>query len=200
MPKSEPEPTPEHLKPGFVPEGMVECSGSCGMELPETAGYFDRDNERPSGFKSICKQCRSEDRAVKQEESERHQLIQAVNRLDEIALEILSGDYGGSVFGAIPHEATLYEEAISIFGGPKGMARHLMANYLSAKPGSQIRVKILDRVYGQAKTLSESGVAELPLDRMNEDALEDKRAEMEEILVEQAKRQIIHVKAQVKKK
>jgi hypothetical protein len=187
---SEPQINMDNMDPNYVPKGQVECP-TCGMELPETAQYFDRDNERPNGFKATCKQCRSEARDKDKKAKADGELIAAVDKLDRICIKALRMGTSDGAFAAIPHIATLYEELMSVFGGPKGLARHYMASYLSSKPGSQQRVKILDTMMRAATGVSDSGVAELPLERMGEDALETKRQQMEKILVEQARRSLI---------
>lgn len=176
---------PEHLREGYVPEGMVTCT-SCGMELPQTAKYFDRDNSKDSGFRNVCKQCRAE----KKKREENAEVIAAAKKLDDHAVKFLKLA-GEDKTNGVPHMASLCEEVLAVFGGTKGYARHLMSTYLNAEAGGMIRQKILSAAQQLVVKTTEGGYAQVPLDQMTEDDLQSSIAEMEERLVEQARQKLI---------
>lgn len=150
----------------------------CESELPLNAMYFDRDNKSPDGFRKECKSCRSESRR-----EERHEaVLSKVKQLDRAAEKLILGtlDQEGS---RIPHIAELCECVMDVFGGPRGYAQFLLGEFLSHKPGSQGRTKILSNIQYMVQKTTESGAAKKPLELLSEEDLE---REAEELLKRRA--------------
>ena len=61
---------PAHLR-RRNPDGTKTCAGPCGMDLPANSVYFDRDETKEDGLRTVCKVCRSKERELaKQDKSE----------------------------------------------------------------------------------------------------------------------------------
>lgn len=157
-------PPPDH--PSLPAQADVKrCAGDCGMELPKTASYFDRDNQTTDGFKKICKQCRSEQRRKKEDVD----VAEAVKKIDRASLILLekSARSGSDV----PHMAELYQRLMEVFNGPSGFSQHFMAQYLAAEAGGSTRQKMLDAMIRMSQKVSESGAAQKSLEDLTDEDL-----------------------------
>lgn len=121
-------------------QGQQQCV-SCGEFLPMSGHYFDADRSSTTGYRADCKQCRAEDRKGK----ENRRLDERIQRLEETALTFIEKVATTNVHVPVEVDAVA-EEVLYVFGGPRGFAQHILANYLSAKPGSPVRQKTLDRI------------------------------------------------------
>lgn len=120
--------------------GQQQCV-LCGEWMPMSGHYFDADRSSPTGFRGDCKQCRAENRKAR----ENSRLDERIQRLEETALTFI--DKVSTTNVHVPVEVdNVAEELLYVFGGPRGFAQHVLANYLSAKPGSSVRQKALDRI------------------------------------------------------
>lgn len=149
------------------PDDIKMCT-MCAQELPATADYFDRDSSKPSGFKSVCKACR----AIKDDHDKNLRLDENVRLMDDAALAMLQQmARGGS---DVPHVAEVYQNIMQAFDGAGGFAVHFMNQYLSCKPGSAMRNKLLETIVSMSKHVSESGAAQIPLELMSDEDLQNK--------------------------
>jgi hypothetical protein len=145
-----------------TPEGFFECVKCC-RELPHTAQYFDRDEDKPSGLKNTCKECRAHERMAK----ETAEAQKVVKKLDKLSIELIEKASHKDMVN-VPHVATMLEELMAVYGGAEGFAKQYMANYLATRPGSQIRARMLDGILNLTKEVTRSGSADLPLDRLED--------------------------------
>ena len=149
-----------------TPAGVKTCSGSCGLDLPATVDYFDRDESKPDGMRQICKSCRAETRMV----SERKQVDERIRKIDDASLKLL--DQIAKSGSNVPHCAELYQRIVEVFEGAGGFAMHFMAQYLSCRPGSAQRTKMLETVLRLSMKVSDSGAAQVPVELMNDEDLQ----------------------------
>lgn len=161
-------PPPDH--PSLPAQDTVKVcqrsSGGCGQELPKSPDYFDRDNSRPDGLKSICKSCRAEQRKKREDEA----LAEKLKSLERTAL--LTMEQMVSKGSSVPHMAEVFQRLMESFNGVDGFAQHYMAQYLSAQPGSAIRQKMLDTMIRLNQKVSESGAAQKSLEDLTDEDLE----------------------------
>lgn len=147
-------------------EKTKRCN-KCLCDLPMSAMYFDRDNDKEDGFRTICKQCRSN----KEREEKADDVLEKVALLDATALAALrmASNQSGS---AIPHQAELYEAIVGCFGGTQKLAQHLLGTYLAAPAGSKQRLHVLQEVFRIGRQVSEAGQANKSLEDMGLDELQ----------------------------
>lgn len=159
-------PAPFVPPPPVINDGMKTCTGACGQELPATSDYFDRDETRDDGLRSVCKACRAQERQVSQYQA----IDERVRNMDEAAMNLLQHiSRGGS---SIPHVSELYENIMQAFEGAGGYAAHFMAQYLMAKPGSTTRTKMLELTMRLGIISTELGSAQQPVDAMADEDLQ----------------------------
>ena len=155
--------TDDRRTPGGDDEML--CTG-CNEWLPKSPEYFDRDAAREGGLRPVCKQCR-----VKQREVRRMQELQEqIKELDEHSLSIL--DKITRTGSDVPHVAEVFQRLMEAYDGAGGFAQHFMAQYLTAKPGSTVRTKMLDLVLRLAQKTSESGAARIPIELLEDEDLQ----------------------------
>lgn len=154
-----------------VPQGSQACL-SCGQPRPLNEDWFDRDAEKPSGFKATCKSCRKEQRKRKKGKD-----FESLARRQEMsagkAIALLAD--GGS---NCPHSAQALESIMSLLGGTQGMAKLFVTDYFAAAPGSQMRDRKLAALLKLISEVTASGAAKLPKHLM---ADEDIDREMERL-------------------
>ena len=145
---------------------------ACGVLLPLTPAYYDRCRDSGTGYRTTCKVCRSEER--RKESRGRFKVspkaAAAIERIEEGAASALDA-FVPSQGSRVPHTAELWEALASIFGGPGGIAQHVMSSYMAAQPGSPQRAKILSQVIRLGTEVSKSGDATKPIDMMTDDEL-----------------------------
>jgi hypothetical protein len=105
-----------------------------------------------------------------------------VEKLDEASLTMLDTLLSGRG-SDVPHIVELYQRIIEIFDGVGGFAQHYMVNYLSAKPGSMIRQRMLDQVFKIAIKVSEEGMAQAPIDLMLDEDVQHELARREQLRI-----------------
>lgn len=157
---------------------MTQVCRRCDRRKPLNSDYFDRDMDKESGFRTVCKQCRKEIREG-EEEPPTLSLQDSSDLNDRNVLEAVKelSRVGGDP-NNLPHIATVLENLMRAFGGIEGFSRHVALNYLASRPGSMARNKILQSIMSMAVKVSESGATKPPLDLMDE---ADLRREMETI-------------------
>ena len=167
----------------FVPPDKT-CS-TCNAPLPLDAKHFDRDNAAPDGFRDDCKQCRSEKRKKQHDEG----IDDRLGMLDKAALEML-GTLAAKDYSRLPHIGEVFECLMRVFGGPQGYAQHVLGTYLTANPGSQQRIKLLNIISQMANQVTQTGVAKVPKDLLTD---EDLDREVEELAQRVFKPKIVNV-------
>ena len=134
---------------------------------------FGKDVSELDGMKPICLSCEQEIEDLAHIDKV-HKMISA---LDATALKSLeeSVTVRGGKHMSLPHAATLLEEIMSVWGGPEGYAQHLMAEYVAAKPGSQIRHASNMAIMNLIKFVSEQKYITQPLETMSDEKLLEHR-------------------------
>jgi len=155
----------EHKVP-VIHDGTKTCTGECGHDLPATSDYFDRDESKDDGLRTVCKACRS----LEGERREQKQMDDRIKKLDEGALHLL--DSLARSGSEIPHVAEVYQRLMEVFDGAGGYAAHFMAQYLMATPGSSTRTKMLELIMRIGFKVSEMGNAQLPVEMMHDEDLQ----------------------------
>lgn len=154
---------------------LKKCKGPCAIivEFERAAEFFDADKNLKSGFKSICKACRAEQRVMRESSD-------ALRRLDHIDDAVLNRLANARMGGPnVPHSADLLERVYSLIGGVNGMAALLMKTYITAKPGSPTQQKILGQIITLTQKVTDSGHAKKPIDLLTDDEVD---AEIERLL------------------
>jgi hypothetical protein len=146
--------------------GQKTCQGNCGRDLPATADYFDRDATRDDGLRSICKECRANERLLAKQDA----LDDRIKILDEKSVQMI--ELLTRTGSDLPHIAEVYQRVMEVYEGAGGFAAHFMAQYLSCKPGSTTRTKMLELVVRLSTKVSESGAAQIPLELMTDEDLQ----------------------------
>lgn len=155
----------------------------CGTDLPLDAMHYDRDRNASDGFRDVCKLCRKEQR--EQSLKEKRAPSDVMRSVEDEALYVLdklSPERGGI---SVPHMAELFEAVMDAFSGPQGLARHILSTFLAAKPGGPVRQKILADVLKLGQRTTETGMAQVSLDKLTTEEIEElhqrKLAELERI-------------------
>lgn len=157
--------------------------GVCGETKPANTYYFPEDKSKLDGLHANCKACRnlsSEQKKVAALQEELDRLHDTLSASSMMLLRQMMDDESPST--NIPHAATLMEDAVGVFGGSRGLAQHIMAEYLSARPGSMIRQKYITMLADLVKKASMERWVEQPLDSMTDDNLERLVREKRELL------------------
>jgi len=156
---------PAHLR-RRNPDGTKTCAGPCGMDLPANSVYFDRDETKEDGLRTVCKVCRSKERELAKQDK----IDKRVKAMDEASLALLKNiSKGGS---QIPHVSELYERVMEAFEGAGGFAAHFMAQYLMAQPGSTTRTKMLELAIRLGIITTQQGASQEPIDVMEDEDLQ----------------------------
>ena len=150
----------ELMNNGGLTEGHKYCT-TCGEAYP--LENFDRDALRPDGHRDICKACRA---AVRVKERERRHANQMVE-LERQNLETLSTLTSGGSLN--PHCSELLESLMEPFGGQRGYAKQVWAEYLRAPPGGQLRFKYMQMIMELCKQVSKLDLAERRLEMLEDD-------------------------------
>ena len=141
----------------------------CNMTIPLDAQHYDRDRHSADGFRDVCKMCRKEQRETpKKSPSETMRSIEdeamdALGKIDPTQAETIS----------VPHMAELFEAIMTAFQGTQGFARHVMHTFLSAKPGSAVKQKILSDIIKLGQKTTETGLAQVSMDKLTTEELDE---------------------------
>jgi hypothetical protein len=148
------------------------CS-KCQMELPKSAQHFDRKRSSPDGFHGECKVCRKEKGEAKAGSSDENRPIDAfIAKSDSTALAQLEQLIQRETpTTSLPHAAEVFEEVMGLWNGAAGFAATLRAEFLAARPGSEGRRKILQKIQELMLYVSQSGHAKVPLHLQNDEDL-----------------------------
>lgn len=149
--------------------GDVQCSGACGKILPLNEGYFHRDASTESGFMSMCKVCRSEQRRAR----DAKRAVKALDKIERKAIALLEeqANAPSAQLAGLPHSATTFEDIVTVFGGSQGLAQHVFGQFISANRGSPTRTKIIALLLQLQLKLTEAGHATIPTDQMSDEQL-----------------------------
>lgn len=140
---------------------------SCRQTMP-LSEFFGKEPK--------CKHClRQQVRTVaaqsKGEASELDRML--VERLENLSDIIPSGGDEN-----LPDQGTMVEDILRPFGGSRGLGLQLAATYVTAKPGSAVRQRILQNIMQHVKVASELGYAKKPLEMLSDEELEDYAEEL----------------------
>jgi len=150
---------------GDLPENTQACV-RCGHAHPLTEDWYDRDAEKPTGFKGTCKGCRKEQRMMKRQ----HSLRKISKKQQMTVYEALRGmEDGGS---NCPHSAELMEKVFTLLGGVNGFAKILVTELFSSPPGSQMRQRALAGLLKLNLDVTSSGAAKVPKHLMDDEDIE----------------------------
>ena len=143
----------------------------CGIDTPLDAMHYDRDRSSADGFRSTCKLCRKEMREADLKSSKTPGEVQRDIEDQAVAmLEKLSPNKQGI---SVPHMAELFEAVIEAFQGPQGLARHILSTFIASKPGGPVRQKILADIIRLGMKTTETGMAQVALDKLTTEELEE---------------------------
>lgn len=157
---------------GDLPENTQACV-RCGHARPLTEDWYDRDEEKATGFKATCKGCRKEQRQMNRQ----HKLRNIAKKQQMTVTKALQGmDDGGS---NCPHSAELMEKVVTLLGGVNGFAKILVAEVFAAPPGSQMRQRALTSLLKLNIDVTASGATKVPKHLMSD---EDIEAEMNRLM------------------
>ena len=163
----------EGAPPARPDSAMVKPCMTCGIEYPKTASFYHSDKQAKDGFKATCIECRRKQR--KRRNADR--VAKKVEQIDNLSLGMI--DSLMQTGSDVPHVAEVFQRVMEAFNGAGGFAQHFMAQYLSAKPGSAIRQRMLDSVIRLATKVSDTGAAQIPVDMLTDEDLQmelEKRA------------------------
>lgn len=149
-----------------IKEGQQRCR-KCGNWLPMTGHYWHADRSQPTGLHRECRQCR----ALKKQDDERVKIAKRVAQLDENSLTFLDSLVNSPVAYGVPEARAMAADLLYAYGGSAGFARHYLANFLAAEPGSAVRQKHLDRIVGLIEKLSSTG--KVAIKQMGDDELRE---------------------------
>ena len=149
----------------FVPSD--KCCSACRDVFPLTESHFHRDSHSPDGFRDECIQCRAEKRKKKDDEA----IDERLKMLDKAALNML-GHVAVKDYSKLPHIGEVFECLMRVFGGAQGYAEHFLGTYLTAGPGSQQRVKLLNVMAMMANQVTQSGAAKVPKEYLSDEDID----------------------------
>ena len=138
---------------------------------------FDRDADKPDGYKEACKTCRAE-------ANQAQRLREATEVLKSLEKSVISNLANSKPGGPdVPHVAEIYESAINLLGGVHGLTQQLVATYLAAPPGSQTRERILGQLIKIGMVISDSKKVEMPVELMSDQDLEREIKERKKTMI-----------------
>lgn len=143
--------------------GKKHCT-HCGEEK-DCVAAFDRDCNKEDGFKDVCKKCRAKLHkegkiALDQTKAE------ALQKIEDEGVRVLESLGTGGSFA--PHIEELLEAVMEPFGGVRGYAKHLYAEYLACPVGSQRRAKYHHMITELINRVSKMELAEKRLEMMED--------------------------------
>lgn len=149
----------------------TKVCNECGTDTPLDAMHYDRDRSAADGFRDVCKMCRKEQR--EQSLSQKRAPGDIMRGVEDEAMEVLgklSPERGGI---SVPHMAELFEAVMDAFSGPQGLSRHILSTFLAAKPGGPVRQKILSDILKLGQRTTETGMAQVSLDKLTTEEIEE---------------------------
>lgn len=150
----------------------INCS-DCGFSCNHATAfeYFERTAD---GFSNRCIACHNKHQIAEAVKTRR----QLMRQVDAVALATLAKAKPGGTNA--PHLATLLAEITRLFGGAEGFAMHFVSTYLSSKPGSPVRQRLLGQYLNLAAGTTATGKAALPVEQMSDEELAEALAERRE--------------------
>jgi hypothetical protein len=133
--------------------------------------HYDRKGDTADGFRDVCKLCRKEER-----ESKTQAMVPVMREIEDQALDVLSKISTQTKGLSVPHMAELFEAMMEAFEGPAGLARHCLATFLASKPGGPVRQKILSDIIRLGQKTTETGMAQVAMDKLTTEELEELHA------------------------
>jgi len=154
------------------PVGETQVCSECGLEQPLTEESYDRDKHRENGFRAVCKTCRSLQRqlAHAQDTGIEELLRNLDQRTTSLLMEISKKP--NLDLNLLPHIANVCEELMKVWGGPQGLAQRMMANYIAARPGSQMRFNYEREALAIIKLMNEQGIGQKPIESLSDEELQ----------------------------
>lgn len=150
--------------------GPVQICRDCQMEKPLSDEFWHKDNSRDEGFRTACKVCVNQSKHVGTDLG----MQQTLTRLENAAMQLLDKICETPITPTtrLPHIADVAQATMNVFGGVDGFARQIGSTYFAAKPGSQIRQRILDSTARWVTKSCEMGMIERDLKNMTTEDLE----------------------------
>lgn len=145
-------------------DDLYQKCRDCGIEKPLTEEFWHKDRNRECGLRTACKVCVNETKHADSEKA----LQVTLARIEQMGLDLLDKMcQAPTVPGRrIPHIAEVAQCTINLFGGAEGFSRQVVGTYFAAKPGSQVRQRILDSVARWDMKACEMGMIERDLKHM----------------------------------
>lgn len=150
----------------MLPLASSKVCACCREEYPRNDTYFTPDPSMPDGYRPKCANCRSAQSRKKHMRMVRNR----VRKLDKASMAII--DAIAERGTAVPHIAEVFQRLMDAYGGAAGLARHHMAQYLSSKPGSQIRQRMIEGIIKLSIKVTDHGGARKPVEMMDDEELE----------------------------
>lgn len=123
----------------------------------------------PDGqYSSVCRECLAKKKELKQAK----EVKQFVRDMDIAQLNMLRAfvsDVRPKEIRSTPHLIEVFQETVRIFGGARGYAQQLMAQYIAAPAGGLIRQKCLDTFFQMVKISSQLNYVRNPDDMSDDD-------------------------------
>lgn len=142
----------------------TRCCSECHHPLPLTEEFFHRDPYAPDGFCPICKVCRKSYR------QERRQPAME-RKLSAVKFQMMKKAIDGKATSIVPTNEEIALEMMNAGDTVQQVMADMRDEYANAKPGSLMRVKLLDmklRVFQKAAEMRPV----IPLDQMSDEELE----------------------------
>lgn len=179
-------PAPAVQAPAPKPKQVMgkQCS-SCGEVRPAEKQYFRADKTKHDGFRTVCKSCEREVQQMR----ENIAYASAAESLDDKAKKTLEQFIANAADIAPATLASVAEQCLEIFGGATGMASRLFAEMLSAPPGSQTRLRVLQLVLNTVQKAEEKGAINQSSELLTDEELDEKTNEFILKLTNRAQRQ-----------
>jgi len=152
----------------------VQVCRLCSNPYPLTEDFYHKDEREPLGFQLACKECRK----LESSSTENRRVRAVMHDLEGDVIENL-GRAALRDSSKVPSAASLYESIISHFGGADQFAKHFVADYLAAKPGSAIREKMLRGVVNLSVSVTKAGMADEDVSKLTDKELQERQAEIE---------------------
>ena len=130
-----------------------QCRGPCGRILPLDGAFFHRDKKSETGFTTQCKECVKQSR----ESEAGKQVIAMVGAMEKRLVDTVQNS--PKIFERLASDVVLCEEIMNVFGGARGFSNLLMYQFVTSKPGSMNRTKILQMVLAFHQKVMASGKA-----------------------------------------
>lgn len=151
-----------------IPDGYKACEGPCGVIKQATEENFHKDSATADGLKTWCKDCRK----AQNDRQRGKYLTRAVGKLDRAVLEGMRQlSQGNQPLGR--HVSDVTEQLVLLAGGPYGFAQHCWGQFLSSRPGSPQRQRMLEMIGRFVFKDTELGGATLQLDNMTVEEVQE---------------------------